>query len=370
MIVAVVVTALVFDFTNGFHDTANAMATSIATGALRPRTAVAIAGALNLLGAFLSVEVARTISSGLVDDSLITPTVVFAGLVGAIVWNLLTWLLGLPSSSSHALVGGLIGATVVGSGLGAVHVGALLGKVVAPALMSPLLAGLVALGATFLAYRITARADPSGARRGFRIGQVVSASMVALAHGANDAQKTMGVMTLALIAGGLLAPGSAPPFWVILTAGTTIALGTYMGGWRIIRTLGRRISEIETTQGFAAETTSASVILASTHLGLPLSTTQVCTGAIFGAAAGRRLSSVRWSLAARMALTWAVTLPAAAVVGATASWVAATGAAGVVVVALTGIALAAGIYLASRRDPVTAGNVNEPVGQERDRVAA
>jgi inorganic phosphate transporter, PiT family len=370
IVVVVVVTALAFDFTNGFHDTANAMATSIATEALRPRTAVAVAGVLNLAGAFLSVEVARTISSGLVDDAQVTPTLIFAGLVGAIVWNLLTWVVGMPSSSSHALIGGLIGATLVVAGPDAVHLGGVFGKVVLPALVAPLLAGLVALAATGLAYRITARADVAGVRRGFRIGQVVTASMVALAHGANDAQKTMGVMTLALVAGGLLAPGSGPPFWVILSAGTTIALGTYTGGWRIIRTLGRRISEIQTTQGFTAETTSASVILASTHLGLPLSTTQTCTGAIFGAAAGRRPAVVHWGLAGRMVLAWTATLPAAAVVGAVASGIAATGTAGVVVVALGGLTVAAGLYLVSRRDAVHAGNVNELGAPVPTRVAA
>jgi PiT family inorganic phosphate transporter len=217
----------------------------------------------------------------------------------------------------------------------------------------------VAVTATFLAYRITARADAGTTRRGFRIGQVVSASTVALAHGTNDAQKTMGVITLTLITAGALAPGSAPPFWVVTAAGLAIALGTYVGGWRIIRTLGRRISDIQTTQGFTAETTSATVILASSHLGLPISTTQVCTGAIFGAGAGRRLATVHWSVAGRMALAWAVTLPAAAVVGAAASWTAASGPFGVVVVAVGGLALAAGMYAASRRNPVNALNVND-----------
>jgi inorganic phosphate transporter, PiT family len=282
-VVVVVITALIFDFTNGFHDTANAMATSIATGALRPRVAVAVAGVLNLAGAFLSVQVAKTISGGLVDEVRITPAVIFAGLVGAILWNLLTWLLGLPSSSSHALFGGLIGATLAAAGPGAVHFTAVLGKVVLPALVSPLLAGVVAFAATRAAYRLTARARGAKVNRAFKFGQVVSASTVALAHGTNDAQKTMGVITLTLITAGLLVPGSAPPFWVVLAAGLAIALGTYLGGWRIIRTLGKRVSDIETTQGFTAESTSGAIILASTHLGLPLSTTQVCTGAIFGA---------------------------------------------------------------------------------------
>jgi PiT family inorganic phosphate transporter len=359
IVIVVVVTALAFDFTNGFHDTANAMATSIATGALRPKVAVTIAGVLNLVGAFLSVEVAKTISSGLVDEAKISPVVIFAGLVGAILWNLLTWLLGLPSSSSHALFGGLIGATLVAAGAGAVHFGAVLTKVVLPAVISPLLAGVVALIATYLAYRITERGDDGTVKGGFKIGQIVSASMVALAHGTNDAQKTMGIITLTLITAGVLAPDSGPPFWVILSAGLAIALGTYIGGWRIIQTLGKRVSEIQTPQGFAAETSAATVILASSHLGFSLSTTQVATGAIFGAGAGRRLASVQWGVAGQMAIAWLLTLPAAAIVGAVAAWIASTGTVGTVVVALALIAAAGGIDAASRRNPITAHNVND-----------
>jgi PiT family inorganic phosphate transporter len=359
IVVVVIVTALVFDFTNGFHDTANAMATSIATGALRPRTAVALAGCLNVLGAFLSVQVAKTVSGGLVDEALIDPVVIFAGLVGAIVWNLVTWLLGLPSSSSHALFGGLIGAAWVAGGAGAIDFATVVNKVVLPALLSPVVAALIAVTATYLALRVSARADPAVARRGFRLAQTVSASMVALAHGTNDAQKTMGVITLTLITAGTLPVGSAPPLWVVSSAGLAIGLGTYMGGWRIIRTLGSRMSDILPVQGFTAETTSAAVILTSTHLGLPLSTTQVCTGSILGSAAGRRLASVHWGVAGRIALAWIFTLPAAAVVGAAASWLAATGTFGVFVVAVSGVAVASGIYSASRRTAVTAANVND-----------
>ena len=283
IVIVVVVTALAFDFTNGFHDTANAMATSIATGALKPRTAVLIAGVLNLVGAFLSIQVAKTISSGLVDEAKITPTVIFAGLCGAILWNLLTWLLGLPSSSSHALFGGLIGATIVAAGLGAVNFGNVLSKVLLPAVLSPILAGIVALIATYLGYRIAARGRDGTVKKGFKAGQIVSASMVALAHGTNDAQKTMGIITLTLITAGALPKDAGPPFWVVLSAGLAIALGTYLGGWRIIQTLGKRVSEIQTPQGFAAETASAAVILTSANLGFALSTTQVATGSIFGA---------------------------------------------------------------------------------------
>src|SRR5690349_8530489 len=339
LVIAVILTALVFDFTNGFHDTANAMATSIATGALRPRTAVLLAGVLNLIGAFLAVQVALTISSGLVDETRITVQVVFGALVGAILWNLLTWLVGLPSSSSHALLGGLIGATWVYAGSGAVHFSTVVGKVLVPLALSPIVAGVVALVATWLAYRIAAHGDPRTTGRGFRNAQVVSASMVALAHGTNDAQKTMGVITLTLITVGLLPAHAAPPLWVIASAGLAIAAGTAMGGWRIIRTLGRRISDIESTQGFAAETASTAVILSS--------------------AAGRPLAVVRWAVAGRMAAIWLLTLPAAATVGALAAWVAARGTAGTVLVGVATLAVAGGIYGLSRRRPVTASTVNE-----------
>jgi len=359
IVVVVIVTALIFDFTNGFHDTANAMATSIATGALRPKVAVAVAGVLNLVGAFLSVEVAKTISSGLVNEARITPVVIFAGLVGAILWNLFTWLLGLPSSSSHALFGGLIGATLVAAGASAVNFGTVVTKVVLPAILSPLLAGVIALIATYLAYRITKRGEERTVTKGFKLGQIVSASMVALAHGTNDAQKTMGIITLTLITAGVLAPNSGPPFWVILASGLAIALGTYLGGWRIIQTLGKRVSDIQTPQGFAAESASAAVILTSSHLGFALSTTQVATGSIFGAGAGRRLASVQWGVAGQMAIAWLLTLPAAAAVGAVAAWLASTGTVGTIIVAVVALAVGLGIYAISRRKPVTADNVND-----------
>jgi PiT family inorganic phosphate transporter len=357
MVIAVVLTALAFDFTNGFHDTANAMATSIATGALRPRVAVLLAGVLNLVGAFLSVQVALTISGGLVDETRITPQVIFGGLVGAILWNLVTWLLGLPSSSSHALFGGLIGATWVYAGSGAITFANVVGKVLVPLALSPIVAGLVALTATAVTYRVLARTDRRAAARGFRSAQVVSASLVALAHGTNDAQKTMGVITLTLITVGLVPVGSAPPLWVIATAGSAIAAGTAMGGWRIIRTLGRRITDIESPQGFAAETASTAVILSAAHLGFALSTTQVTTGAVFGSAAGRPAGVVRWRVARRMAAAWLLTLPAAAIVGALAAWVAARGTEGTVLVAAVLVAAAGGIYALSRRAPVTASSV-------------
>ncbi|HEY1972932.1 MAG TPA: inorganic phosphate transporter [Pseudonocardia sp.] len=370
IVIAVVVTALMFDFTNGFHDTANAMATSIATGALKPKVAVIIAGVLNFVGAFLSVAVAKTISSGLVDETKITPVVIFGGLVGAILWNLATWLLGLPSSSSHALFGGLIGATWVAAGANAIQFVNLIGKVLIPLVLSPIVAGLVGLSATYIAYKIAERGDEETVKKGFRISQIVSASMVALAHGTNDAQKTMGVITLTFITAGLLPAGANPPGWVIASCALAIALGTSVGGWRIIQTLGKRISEIESPQGFAAETSSAAVILTSAHLGFALSTTQVCTGSIFGAGAGRRLAGVQWSVAGRMALAWLFTLPAAGIVGAVAAWVADTGTTGTIVVAVAALAIAGGIFAASRRKPVTADNVNDVPSTEPAAAAA
>lgn len=359
LVVVVIVTALLFDFTNGFHDTANAMATSIATGALRPRVAVLISAVLNLAGAFLSVQVAETISGGIVNEALIGPATIFGGLVGAILWNLATWLLGLPSSSSHALIGGLIGATWVGSGANAVRFAAVIEKVVLPGLASPVIAGVVAMIATYLAYVLT-RATPGRVRtRGFRTGQVASASLVSLAHGTNDAQKTMGVITLTLITEGALPVGSRPPVWVILIAGLSIGLGTYTGGWRVIRTVGKRITEIETPQGFSAEAGTTAVLLASTHVGYPLSTTQVASGSVIGSGVGRKLAQVRWDVAGRMVMAWVLTLPAAAAMGAVAGGVAAQGALGTCVVALVAAAIAAGFYWASRRDPVNASNVNK-----------
>jgi PiT family inorganic phosphate transporter len=359
VVIAVILTALVFDFTNGFHDTANAMATSIATGALRPRVAVLLAGVLNLLGAFLSVQVALTISSGLVEETRITPEVIFGGLVGAILWNLLTWLRGLPSSSSHALFGGLIGATWVFAGSSGINVSTAVGKVLVPLALSPILAGVVAIAGTRVAYRIAAQADGRTLIRGFRLAQVVSASMVALAHGTNDAQKTMGVITLTLVTVGLLPAHAGPPLWVVAACGLAIASGTASGGWRIVRTLGRRISDIQSPQGFVAETGTTAVVLSAAHLGFALSTTHVTTGAILGAAIGRHPAAVRWGPVARMALAWLLTLPASALLGALAAWTAARGTAGTVLVAAVLIAVAGIIYSLSRRTPVTAATVND-----------
>lgn len=360
LLALVVVTALAFDFTNGFHDTGNAMATSIATGALGPRTAVALSGALNLVGAFLSLSVAATIASGLVDTKLVTLTVVFAGLTGGIIWNLLTWLLGIPSSSSHALVGGVIGSTLAAAGASAVKWQGLAAKVIIPAALSPVIAALVATTGTYLIYRISRGVADGARRRGFRIGQIGSASLVSLAHGTNDAQKTMGIITLALIANGTLHAGAKAPFWVILCCALAIALGTYVGGWRVIRTLGKGLVEIEAPQGMAAESASAAVILLSSQFGYSLSTTHVATGSILGSGLGKQGAEVRWGVAGRMATAWLFTLPAAAVVGAGAYALAHTigGAVGVIVVFAILVAVAVLIYLRSRQAPVRPDNVN------------
>ncbi|GAA2506521.1 inorganic phosphate transporter [Streptomyces longisporus] len=369
----VVVTALAFDFTNGFHDTANAMATTISTGALKPKVAVAMSAVLNLAGAFLSVEVANTISKGLVDETGIRPEVIFAALVGAILWNLLTWLVGLPSSSSHALMGGLIGATVASAGIGAVHGDVLVTKVLLPAVAAPVVAGVAAMLATRFSYGIGKNADGDATRKGYRAGQIASAGLVSLAHGTNDAQKTMGIITLALIAGGSIAPGSNPPTWVILSAGLAIALGTYIGGWRIIRTMGKGLTELEPQQGFAAQTSAATAILASSHLGFSLSTTHVVSGSVMGAGLGRKGGVVRWSTATRMLVAWCLTLPAAALVGAGAESVTDLGDWGTAVVAVFLVVASAAIWKISRREVVDASNVNEseePPGVVTTAIAA
>lgn len=361
IVLLVIALALFFDFTNGFHDTANAMATPIATGALKPKTAVLLAAILNLIGAFLSTEVAKTISGGIINEGddgvLITPELIFAGLLGAIVWNLVTWLYGLPSSSSHALFGGLIGAAVVGAGFSAINGWGLLSKVLIPAIAAPLTAGIVAFTATKIAYAITRRNDgkPDGRGR-FRYAQIASSSLIALAHGTNDAQKTMGVITLTLIAAGHQAPGSGPEFWVIVSCAFAIALGTYSGGWRIIRTLGSGLTEVKPAQGFAAETSSAATILASTHLGFALSTTQVASGSVMGSGLGRRGSSVRWRTAGRIGTGWLLTLPASGAIGAVAALIAYMGTVGLIIDAVVGVGVILFIFMRSRRNQVHAGN--------------
>ncbi len=315
ILVIVVVTALAFDFTNGFHDTANSVATSISTRALAPRTAVTLAAILNFAGAFISIKVAATIASGIVEAGSVTTTVIFAGLIGAIFWNLLTWYFGLPSSSSHALIGGVVGAAFVAAGADAVKGAGLLEKVIVPALVAPIIAFLAAGGAILITYRMIGRLRPGPVNRGYRLGQIASLSLLSLSHGTNDAQKTMGIIALAMVTHGSLEAGAPPPTWVVVAAASAIALGTYSGGWRIIRTMGSRIIKMDPAQGFSAQTGGAAVLLTAAHLGFPLSTTHSITGAVLGAGAAKRLSAVRWGLAGNILLAWVLTLPCAAAVG-------------------------------------------------------
>ncbi|KBJ31550.1 inorganic phosphate transporter [Mycobacterium tuberculosis] len=361
LLLIVVVTALAFDFTNGFHDTGNAMATSIASGALAPRVAVALSAVLNLIGAFLSTAVAATIAKGLIDANLVTLELVFAGLVGGIVWNLLTWLLGIPSSSSHALIGGIVGATIAAVGLRGVIWSGVVSKVIVPAVVAALLATLVGAVGTWLVYRTTRGVAEKRTERGFRRGQIGSPSLVSLAHGTNDAQKTMGVIFLALMSyGAVSTTASVPPLWVIVSCAVAMAAGTYLGGWRIIRTLGKGLVEIKPPQGMAAESSSAAVILLSAHFGYALSTTQVATGSVLGSGVGKPGAEVRWGVAGRMVVAWLVTLPLAGLVGAfTYGLVHFIGG---YPGAILGFALlwltATAIWLRSRRAPIDHTNVN------------
>jgi PiT family inorganic phosphate transporter len=369
MVALVIALALFFDFTNGFHDTANAMATPIATGAIKPKTAVALAAVLNLVGAFLSTEVAKTVSGGIIregsDGIQITPDIIFAGLMGAILWNMITWLRGLPSSSSHALFGGLIGAAIVGIGIHSVNFQSILQKVILPAVFAPVIAAGVAYLCTRLAYALTARHDPETGskltqkRGGFRTGQIFTSSLVALAHGTNDAQKTMGIITLVLIAAGTQRAGTGPQLWVIAACALAIAIGTYAGGWRIIRTMGSGLTDVKPAQGFAAESSTASAILASSHLGFALSTTQVASGSVIGSGLGRRGTSVRWGTAGKIALGWLFTLPAAGIVGALTALLVKTGVAGVVIAAVAGTAAVIYMFLHSKKSDVGHHNAVE-----------
>jgi inorganic phosphate transporter, PiT family len=312
----VVATAIAFDFTNGFHDTANAIATSVSTHAMSPRVAVAMSSTLNFVGAFLSLQVAATIATGIVDAGSITLLTVFAGLIGAIAWNLATWWFGLPSSSSHALIGGMVGATLAAQGGSAVLWSGLVENVIVPALVAPVLALAAAGASIMIAYRIVGRQSPGVVTRGFRLGQLASGALFSLSHGTNDAQKTMGIIFLALVANGNLPSTADVPTWVIVSSATAIALGTYVGGWRIIRTMGTRIIKMDPAQGFAAQSVGAAVILSASHVGFPLSTTHVMSGGIMGAGAAKRLSAVRWGVAGNIAIAWALTLPCSAAVGA------------------------------------------------------
>ncbi len=351
VLVIVVAAALTFDFTNGFQDTGHVVATSISTRSLSPRLAVALAAALNFAGALISLEVAATIVEDVVEATEITPTVVFAGLAGAITWNLATWYLALPSSSSHALIGGLVGAAFAAVGGGAIDGEGVVGNVLIPAVAAPIVAFVGGIGAIAICYRVAARLRPGPARRGYRLGEVPAFGLLALAHGANDAQKTMGVITLALIANGnLSADGFEVPTWVVIAAATALGAGTYAGGWRVIRTMGARIINMDVAQGFSAQGAGSAVILASTQFGFPLSTTQVISGAVAGAGAGRRLSAVRWGVAGNIVAAWLITLPGAAAIGAAGygfTTIFGSGAAGPLLVFVLAIAL--GLILFTRR---------------------
>ncbi len=373
ILAVVVVTAVAFDFTNGFHDTGNAMATSIATGALKPKVAVGLSAVLNLVGAFLSVQVALTISnkvldiqvkSGAPDPALMGApilTIVFCGLVGGILWNLATWLLGLPSSSSHALIGGLIGSAVAALGFAGVKWSGVVTSIVIPAVAAPIIAGLVSAIGTRVIYAVTEKIATKSRDKGFRWGQIGSASLVSLAHGTNDAQKTMGVITLALIGYGSWTSTTSIPVWVKIVCAVSIAAGTYIGGWRVIRTLGKGLVEIESPQGMAAEFSSAAAIFSSAHLGLALSTTHVATGSILGTGLGKKGATVRWGVAGRMVVAWVITLPLAAIVGAI-CWELAHvvgGGIGVGVVFVLLLAAATAMFVRARKNAITAHNVNE-----------
>ncbi len=315
---AVVATALFFDFTNGFHDTANSIATSVSTRAMSPRAAVLSAAVLNVAGAFVSFAVAATIASGIVNADAVTPSVILGGLVGAIFWNLFTWYLGLPSSSSHALIGGVVGAAIAASGLDAIQWQGILDNVLIPSLLAPILGLLCAAALMIGVLWIVRRRSPGIVNRVFRRLQLVSGGFVAFTHGTNDAQKTMGIIALALVSTGHLDPDfDRPPLWVIVSAALAMGIGTYVGGWRIIRTLGTRIAKLDPPRGFAAQTSTASILWMTAHFGFPVSTTHVVSGSVLGAGATRRLNAVRWGVAGNILIAWVMTLPCAAAVGAT-----------------------------------------------------
>jgi PiT family inorganic phosphate transporter len=311
IIVAVVVVALVFDYTNGFHDAANAIATSVSTRALTPRVALVMAAVMNFVGAFLGQKVAKTVSEVITPgDGAHGLVIVMAGLLGAIVWNVVTWYFGLPSSSSHALIGGLVGSAMAAGVV--VNWTTVVDKVLLPMVFSPLFAFAAGFAVMVAIMWIFRRANPSRANRGFRLAQTASAAAMALGHGLQDAQKTMGVIFLALLAGGYVAAEDPLPFWVIFAAAAAISLGTYSGGWRIMRTLGRRIIHLDPPRGFAAESVAASVLYTTAYaFEAPISTTHTITSAVMGVGATKRLSAVRWGVARSIVVAWVLTFPMA-----------------------------------------------------------
>jgi PiT family inorganic phosphate transporter len=321
VLLAILALAVLFDYINGFHDTANAIATSVATRALRPAHAIIMAASFNFIGAFAGTAVAKTIGAGLVDDQTTTQAVVIAALLGAIAWNLITWRMGIPSSSSHALIGALLGATVIAAGWGALNVPGIFNKVLVPLVSSPLIGFFGALLLIVALFWIFQRSARRPLARRFRRVQVVSAGFMAFAHGSNDAQKTMGIITLALVSAGLIegGPNVVVPPWVIVISATAISLGTAAGGWRIMRTMGHRVVELEPITGFAAETTAATVIYTAAHFGMPVSTTHVISSAIMGVGTSKGTRGVRWGVARSILVAWVVTIPVTAAIGA-AAW--------------------------------------------------
>ncbi len=316
-LIAILVLSVAFDYINGFHDTANAIATSVSTRALKPEYAIVLSATMNFVGALTGTAVATTISSGLVnplpyDGTGVDPNelVIMAALIGAIVWNLITWRLGIPSSSSHALIGGLLGASLARGGLAAIQVNGVWNKVIVPLVTSPIIGFILAFGLMVLIYWLFQRGRPKRMNDRFRRLQIVSASYMAFAHGSNDAQKTMGIMTLALFSAGIIDTKTVP-LPVILIAATAISLGTAAGGWRIIKTMGQKVVKLDPVHGFAAETTAASVIMAASHFGIPVSTTQVISSAIMGVGSVDRPKAVHWGVASNMVTAWILTLPAA-----------------------------------------------------------
>jgi len=312
-LLVVVGLALAFDYINGFHDTANAIATSVSTRALRPAHAIGLSAAANFVGALTGTAVATTIASGLVDEAQIDLGVVASALVGAIVWNLFTWRLGIPSSSSHALIGGLLGASFAHAGVAGWNVEGIVTKVLIPLVTSPLIGFLLAGAAMILLLNVFRRAHPKRLNEQFRRAQVGSASFMAFSHGSNDAQKTMGIITLALVTVGAIEEFHVP-LWVILASATAISLGTAAGGWRIIRTMGSKVVKLDPVHGFAAETTAALVILGASRLGVPVSTTHVISSAIMGVGAATHFKAVRWIVARSIGVAWVLTIPASGIV--------------------------------------------------------
>jgi PiT family inorganic phosphate transporter len=316
LVVVVVLIALTFDFTNGFHDTANAIATSVSTHSMSPRMAVALSAAMNFLGAFVTLQVTQTIASGIVDMTRVSLLMVMAALIGAIIWNLITWRGGLPSSSSHALIGGLIGAVGADLGLGAVKWDVVVSKMIVPLVASPILGFIFAYALMLAIFWFFRDVAPRPANRGFRWAQILSAAFVGFSHGTNDAQKTMGIITLALISGhaygNLTSTHFYVPIWVIYASAGAISIGTYAGGWRIIRTMGTRLYKIEPAQGFTAQTVAATLIQGASHFGFPVSTTHVVSGSILGAGSSQSVSAIRWGVGLNIFLAWIITLPMAA----------------------------------------------------------